>query len=152
MKYSGGKASLPLYLLAVRSGLWLCVLPLLLRICSLPLLLQYNTVRTKRKGERRSLDMDRAVHVVERVCRLRFFRLPLFPRDCLRQSLVVHRTLTRMGYPAIIHFGVQRRGDEIEGHSWVSLHGKRVAEHSPSSAFAVVYSYPLQEDYEIKEN
>jgi hypothetical protein len=134
---------LPLYWLAIKSGGWLCVLPLLLRIYSLPVLLQRITGREKRKGDRLCLDVDRSAGVIGRVCQLRLFRLPFFPRDCLRQSLVLYNALTGMGYPAIIHFGVQKQRSALEGHSWVTLHGRPIGEQGSVRAFATVYSYPV---------
>ena len=133
---------LPLYWLALRSSLWLCLLPLFLRIYSLPMLLQCISARGKRKSERSWLDVNRSADVIGRVCQLRFFGLPPFPRACLRQSLVLYRALTGMEYPAVIHFGVQKRGTSLEGHSWVTLYGQPIGERVSVRAFATVYSYP----------
>jgi hypothetical protein len=53
--------------------------------------------------------------------------------------------LNRMGYPARIHFGVQKNGSVFEGHSWVTLNGKPLGERAPQAKFATVYSHPLAE-------
>ncbi len=90
-------------------------------------------------------DVDRVVAVIARLCQLRFFRHRFFPRACLRQSLVLYRMLNRMGYPARIHFGVQKNGSVFEGHSWVTLNGKPLGERAPQAKFATVYSHPLAE-------
>ena len=134
------------YWFALKCGFWLCRLPLLLRFYSLPGLLERITSPGTSVGSASSMEMDQAVNVVVRLCGLRFFRLPFFPRACLKQSLVLYRVLVRMGRPVRIHFGVQRRGSAIEGHSWVTLHGRPIAERVPPETFATVYSYPLQAD------
>lgn len=46
-----------------------------------------------------------------------------------------------MGYPATIHFGVRKEGQEVEGHSWVTLYGRPVAESGSVEAFAALYSF-----------
>lgn len=126
---------------AVRLGVWLCFLPILLSICSLPKLLQHFTAGG-RAARKNALQMDRAVAIVVRLCQMRLFRLPIFPRACLRQSLALYHTLTRMGYPVEIHFGVHKDGEELRGHSWVTMQGKPVAE-TPTEIFQIVYSYPF---------
>ena len=36
-----------------------------------------------------------------------------------------------MGYPVQIHFGVMKDETGFQGHSWVTLEGKAVAEYCP---------------------
>ncbi|MBI3606555.1 MAG: lasso peptide biosynthesis B2 protein [Nitrospirae bacterium] len=123
----------------VRLGVWLCWLSILLRIHTLPALLKQITPL---QGEPRSpLETERAVQLVVRLCRLPFFRRPVFPRLCLRQSLALYRTLTRMGYPVEIHFGIQKDGEDLRGHSWVTVHGQSVAENAQREVFTAIYSY-----------
>ena len=86
--------------------------------------------------------MERTVSIVARLCRLRMFRLPWFPRACLRQSLALYRVLTRMGYPVEIHFGIHKDGEILQGHSWVTLQGRSIADENPTEVFKLVYSYP----------
>ena len=86
--------------------------------------------------------MDRAVQIVVRMCRLGIFHLPLFPQTCLRQSLALYRVLTRMGYPVEIHFGIRKDGEDLQGHSWVTIEGKPVADRTRMDVFKAVYSYP----------
>jgi len=87
-------------------------------------------------------EMDRMVRLVVRVCRLRCFRPPLFPRACLRQALALYYTLRRMGYPVAIHFGVHKAEEALHGHSWVTVQGQVVAESMSVEVFHEVYSYP----------
>jgi hypothetical protein len=82
------------------------------------------------------------VQLVVRVCQLRVFRSRLFPRACLRQSLALYYVLSRVGYPVIIHFGVRKEEDTLQGHSWVTVQGTPVAEQTPADVFHVVYVYP----------
>jgi hypothetical protein len=95
--------------------------------------------------------MDQAVRMVVRVCRLKLFRLPLFPRACLRQSLALYYALARLGYPVQIHFGVQKKGKRLYGHSWVTLHGRPVAEKARIEVFKAVYSYPSEQTGQCQE-
>lgn len=85
--------------------------------------------------------MHRAVTIVSRLCEMQHFRLPMFPKPCLRRSLALYRVLTHMGYPVEIHFGVRKQGQELAGHSWVTIHGHPVAEQSRPKNFRPVYSY-----------
>ena len=126
--------------LKVRVGLWLCGLPLRLRMSSLPMLLHRLT--QARRTRSRLLERDRAIAMVVRLCQARLFRLSVFPRPCLRQALALYYMLTRMGYPAAIHFGVRKAGEELHGHSWVTCQGTPVAEHTRIDLFTTVYSYP----------
>jgi hypothetical protein len=127
---------------AVCLGVWLCRLPVLLRVYTLPALLQRLTPAGRQQARSRALEMDQAVRVVMWVCHLRPFRGPLFPRVCLRQALALYYVLTRLGYPAEIYFGVYKDKKEFHGHSWVTVQGKPIAERTPPEVFRVVYSYP----------
>jgi hypothetical protein len=93
-----------------------------------------------RKGNS-AVELEQAVSIVVWVCRWRVFRLPIFPKPCLRQSLALYRTLSRMGHRAEIHFGVNKKGQTLYGHSWVTLQGQLVAESSGPEVFKSVYSY-----------
>jgi Transglutaminase-like superfamily len=81
--------------------------------------------------------------MVVQLCHLRLFRSPLFPRACLRQALTLYAVLTRLGYPMQVHFGVQKAGENLHGHSWVTVQGTPVAEQTQTELFPIVYSYPL---------
>jgi hypothetical protein len=145
------KASLSQLWLAGRLGVWLCMLPLRLRIHPLPTLLHHLALIQERGAATTSVELERAVRLVVRVCRLWCFRWPMFPRACLRQALALYHVLTRMGYPVAIHFGVHKEGEELRGHSWVTLQGKPVAERTRPEAFTPVYSYPATPSYSAHE-
>jgi hypothetical protein len=56
--------------------------------------------------------------------------------------LTLYRVLTHMGYPVELHFGVCKAGDDLQGHSWVTIEGKPVAERTGTYLYKTVYSYP----------
>ena len=156
--------------LALRVGGWLCVLPILVKIYSLPGLLERlsrkgrgnrdNTKKVapftlalpyKRRGHRddkgdnvlkENIGMERAIGIVARVCDLRLFRLAIFPRLCLRQSLALYRTLNNMNYPVDFHLGVSNRTGKVLAHSWVTFEGRPVSGNAENDSFKIVYSYP----------
>jgi len=137
-------ARLSEYWLAIQVVFLLCRLPVLLRLYALPTLLDRLTTSdsTAVMTVPDDVKRDRAVRVVLRVCQLRLFRTRLFPRTCLRQALALYSTLTYLGYNVSIHFGILRRGEELRGHSWVTVKGMPVIEGGDSSAYRIVYSYP----------
>jgi hypothetical protein len=123
-------------------AVWLCELPVLLPMLPLPALLRRMSARAThppRAGD--ALQPEVVAAVAVRVCRLPMFRMRPFPRACMRQSLVLFRALTTMGYPATIHFGVRKDGQNVEGHSWVTLYGRPLAESGSVEAFAALYSF-----------
>ena len=127
---------------ALRLGMWLCALPISLRVRSLPMVLEYLTPVREHQKRISFIETDRAVRIVVRLCQMRLFYLPIFPRPCLRQALALYRTLNRMGYSVEIHFGVLKDEKNFHGHSWVTLQGEPVADTARSGVFKVVYSYP----------
>jgi hypothetical protein len=127
---------------AVRVGVWLCGLPIHWRIQSLPNLLHRLTLVRRHASRRGLLDIDQAVRLVRRVCRLRCFRGPLFPQACLRQALALSYTLSRLGYPVAIHFGVYKAGEVLRGHSWVTVDRRPLAERLPPEALRTIYAFP----------
>jgi Transglutaminase-like superfamily len=126
-------------LLALDLVLWLLWLPVMLHIHSIPMLLR-GLARKNRRNT--SMRLGEVIGIVIRTSRLKFFRSRLFPKLCLRQSLVLYRTLSQMGYPVEIHFGTLKDGEDLYGHSWVTVAGNPVADTARSDIFKVVYSYP----------
>ena len=146
MGHRGRIEKLARYWLAAQVALWVCALPVWIRLLSLPALLGSLTAARKSRTHAGALNLDETVAIVARVCRWRLFRSRPFPRSCLRQSLALFRVLTRMGYPVMIHFGVQTRGPAFLGHSWVTLNGRPLAEAESPRRFTSVYSYGLPID------
>ena len=127
--------------LALDLALWLCWLPAMLRLHSTPLLLK-RLARSDKRMRRLPMSLSDVVGLVTRICNLPPFRSRFFPKICLRQSLTLYRTLSQMGYPVEIHFGALKDGEELYGHSWVTMHGEPLADTARSEIFKVVYSYP----------
>jgi hypothetical protein len=115
---------------------------MLLRWHPLPAILRRLTPVRGRRERGSLLELDHATRVVVWVCRLRCFRLPIFPRACLRRALALYYVLTRLGYAVEIHFGIRGAGETLHGHSWVTVQGEPVAERARLDAFTIVYSYP----------
>jgi hypothetical protein len=115
-------------------------LPALLRVHTIPTLLEHLTARKKQQACP-AANLNDAVGIVTRICNLRVFRPRSFPKLCLRQSLTLYRTLSQMGYPVQIHFGVINDENGFQGHSWVTVEGETVADTARSGIFKVVYSY-----------
>jgi hypothetical protein len=68
-------------------------------------------------------------------------------RPCLLRCLVLYRYCRKRGVPAAVHFGVRTEGgDDLKGHSWISLHGTPLFEAEEDlRAYACVYAYPDNE-------
>jgi transglutaminase superfamily protein len=127
---------------AVRVGIWLCGLPLRLRLYSLPSLLQRLTPRRGRQPPLPLRELEPLVVLMVQLCHLQLFRRSYFPRACLRQALTLYYVLTRLGYPVTLHFGVSKVGEALDGHSWVTVAGQPVAERLPLEQWRIVYAYP----------
>lgn len=143
MKFSQLRKPLFEYWFASQVCVRLCWFPILLRFRTLPELLEQLTLRKGHRDRRTRPTFDRAVQIIVRVCHLRLFRGPCFPRACLRQALTMYAILTDLGYTVTIHFGVTKSGNQLRGHSWVTLEGKPIAENEdPGASHQIVYSYP----------
>jgi hypothetical protein len=125
--------------LAARIAARLCSLPLAVSALPLPSLLDRLT-RVQKTTRQRGPNLRQTVQVVARVCRMRIFDLPVFPRPCLRRALALYTELGRRGYPVEIHFGIRKDGRDLHGHSWVTLEGAPLGERQPD-AFRTVYSH-----------
>ena len=132
--------------LALALFLWLCWLPVMLQIQSISRLLQGLARGTPYK-RKISMPLNNVVAIVTRTCELRLFRSRFFPKRCLLQSLALYRVLSRMGCPVEIHFGALKNGENLYGHSWVTLGGKAVADTADSELFKVLYTYPPRSDW-----
>jgi hypothetical protein len=126
------------YWLALRICLWMLELPVQLRVYSLPALLRRMS---RQEPACTPMDSRQAAAVVVRVCRLRLFHGRWFPRACLQQALMLYRVLNGLGSPVTIHFGVQKNGSILRGHSWITFEGRLVAEPASVREFVAVYTY-----------
>ena len=128
------------YLFALRVALWLCAASWLLRAHALPQTL--DRISPRHPPGRPRIPVDRAVVIIERVCGLALFRHSFFPRICLRRSLALYHFLGVMGYAARLHVGVRKQAGRLEGHSWVSLGGRRIADATTATHFQELYNHP----------
>src|SRR5712692_4436668 len=61
---------------------------------------------------------------------------------CLPRSLTLYYFATRCGFPVHVHCGVRRMGEALQGHAWLSLHGKPFLEADISDcSYAVTFSF-----------
>ena len=125
---------------ALDVGAWLFRLPVVFRIHTIPMLFE-RLGRQNQRTCKPSIGLNEAVTITTCVCNLRPFRSRIFPKQCLRQSLALYRTLTRMGYPVEIHFGVLKGEKNLYGHSWVTIEGQPVADTAHGGLFKTVYSH-----------
>jgi len=130
-----------LWLAGQTSGL-LFILPLLLRILPLPTLLGVFARPDQQFSRRDATGIEESVRIVLRICQLPVFRLTIFPQNCLRQSLALYYILNSRGYSVEIHFGVLKEGKDLQGHSWITVLGRKIGERWGPERFKSVYSYP----------
>lgn len=72
-------------------------------------------------------------------------RITLRDRFCMKRSILIFHFLQKWGYDARIYFGVVKEANELQGHAWVELDGKPMAERGdPRKQYAVTYSYPVE--------
>ena len=66
-----------------------------------------------------------------------------FRHSCLLRSLVLLRSLRRLGYPVSICFGIGHEGEALAGHAWLELDSEPVAETDGVLAqYRVIYRFP----------
>jgi hypothetical protein len=128
--------------LALRVALWIFGLPIALRIYSIPQLLERFTRAATSGRKAPDLDVSEAAGIVMRTCSLQLFNNRVFPQACLRQSLTLYRMLTLMGCPVAIHFGVSKAGNDLLGHSWVTIAGEPLTDRTANQLYRPIYSYP----------
>jgi hypothetical protein len=126
---------------AARMCLWVCWLSVQLRAHSARTLVQSGMLERRLPA---TLPPARdAVRITRRVCRLRLFRLPLFPKICLRESLALYGVLSRLQHPVQLHIGIRKDGAALSGHSWITCSDCSLAPVEDRSSFKVLYSSPL---------
>lgn len=130
------------YLFGTRVFLDFLALPARLRRHSLPGLL--DSLSACPPIDAVMPDPQRAAQIASRIARMRVFRMSLFPRLCLRRSLVLFGRLRHMGWPAEFVIGVLSDRGALRAHSWVTLNGKALLEPPSTSRYRTVYTYPLE--------
>ena len=122
----------------------LLILRLVLPWIKLPKLLAWLTpAACSRRATPQSLE-----HAVW--CATILLRL-VFPwrRKCLPRTLTLYYFATRSGYPVRVHCGIQRHGDNLQGHAWLSLYGCPFLENDdPMPHYVIVWTFPQAEPSE----
>jgi hypothetical protein len=127
---------------AMRVALWLSVLPACWH--------RYDFPQLMRRLDAARVDvvlagLDRRVlaQIVQRVARLRLFSLPLFPRQCLRESLALYHVLTAAGESPQLLVGVRKDAgsSRLRAHSWVNLKGVPIVRGDCGHGFHVVFRH-----------
>ncbi|HET6568579.1 MAG TPA: lasso peptide biosynthesis B2 protein [Rhodothermales bacterium] len=82
--------------------------------------------------------VSRLIRIVDILMRVVFH-----DRYCMKRSLLLFHFLRRWGYDARLIFGVQKQGGDIQGHAWVEVQNRPLAEGAdPRSVYVQTYSYP----------
>jgi hypothetical protein len=116
-------------------------LPALLRLLPLPRLLH---LLDPTHPESPTTSMGPLRHQVWLVHGLLNHNRGILGHSCLRRSLVLFRSLRRVGYPVAIVFGISHGDGGLEGHAWLELENHPVAEPKGKvDSFRAIYRFPL---------
>jgi len=121
-------------------GVWLLVLPVLIRLVPLPRLASIVTPRRiSRRLAAARLDGRTLAAWADALMR----RRPFGGRNvCWKRAFVVYRLLRLAGAPAAVCFGVRRAADgALAGHAWVEVDRVPVPA-GDGAGFAKTFSYP----------
>lgn len=122
--------------LIVKIGLWLLLMPFLIRTMSLKKLLHMLTPKNSE---------NRTGYSKEKIIEYTFLWLsqnnPLFSRNCLKRCLVLYHFLRKEGFNVSFVLGVRREQGKLRGHSWLLLEGAPLFEEEDTN-YSVIYSYP----------
>ncbi len=98
----------------------LLTLPLLLKLFNINRIVTMLTPEPPREP-RRQLSRERVAYLCIRV--LTLFGKLSYRSSCLRRCLLLFHCLRVYGTPAVIHFGVKTRTEELLGHCWLTIDG-----------------------------
>jgi hypothetical protein len=84
--------------------------------------------------------LDRAAYYTDALLRRFGF---LVRGNCLPRSLVLYYFATRFGFSVQFCCGVQRNGDALKGHAWLTRAGHPFLEDgNPENQFVITFSFP----------
>ncbi len=86
---------------------------------------------------------DRIMYLCERMMRL--LQRAGYKYTCLRRSMVMYHFLRLSGTPVSINFGAMWIGENLTGHSWLSLGGDVLFDR-PENVSGFVHFFSLPED------
>ncbi len=127
------------YWLITQTGLAVLVVRCLARLAPLPRVLKWLHREPNGRVANR-LALDDIAYYVDRW-------LALFPANakgnCFPRSLTLYWFARGLGVPVHFHCGIQKRGDCLDGHAWLSLDGRAILEPTRQwEGFAVTYAFP----------
>ena len=130
----------PEVLLVARAATVLLAIPALLRLVDIERIVRELTPKTRSQAGK-TLPEERIAYLCHRT--MSFLRRVPCRQNCLRRSLLLYHCLRVHGVPVVIHFGVKRREDTLEGHCWLTLDGSLYHERPEMvSQFAHMFSLP----------
>jgi hypothetical protein len=94
------------------------------------------------KRERDRSEEARLIACIVRLCRW----FGAIDRNCLRRSVLLYRELSRVGAGPTLNIGFRQGSGGLEGHAWVVLDGRAVAEADPAGVgYEVGYAFGSQQ-------
>ena len=130
----------PEVFLVARAATLLFAIPPLLKLMDIERIVQKLTPVPPPPANE-ALPEERITHLCHRT--ISFLRRVSYRPNCLRRSLLLYHCLRVHGIPVIIHFGVKRREEMLEGHCWLTLSGSLYHEHPEMvSQFTHMFSLP----------
>lgn len=91
-----------------------------------------------RGGNQRLLDEDvlkRIGRAVDRTAMQRGY-------NCLPRAFAAAWMLRVRGFAPVVHYGVRRKGGEMQAHVWLEVQGVPVVGHEQAPGFALLASFP----------
>jgi len=87
------------------------------------------------------LIIERVIYLCNRI--MGILRKRGFKYTCLRRSLLLFHFLRYYGQKVIINFGIKWKGDDLTGHSWLTLDGEPYLEpEGKPEKFTFIFSLP----------
>lgn len=129
------------FFLIIRITAFLAALPFGLRINRIQDLVSKITP-TRTAGITHPLTLDRIIYLCDRLIRI-FTRFG-YHYSCLRRCLLLYHFLRCYRVPVSISFGAKWKGDELTGHSWLTLDRELYLENEDKAdQFTPFFSLPL---------
>jgi hypothetical protein len=130
-------------ILVMRIGIFLFVLPLMVRKLQMGELIDRITPAGRRRRED-SPSMERIIYLCERI--LRLFQRAGYTYSCLRRCILMYHFLRSYEFPVTINFGAAWDEGKLMGHSWLSLDGDIIFDKRENIArFVHFFSLPMDD-------
>ena len=130
------------FILFIRIGLWVYIVPLLYKILSLPVLMKLLTPQ-KETVDKLTPELLSKCEIIHKYCTRILREDPdNMGKMCLRRSLVVYRFLRLYGVPAVFYVGVRKEGEGLVGHAWIEINDEHFMNRESHVKYFVTFSYP----------